>query len=176
MLRKTFHREELKQHFDKTHLDNIWSHLIYQRPYYFQAVWVASGCAQCAQQTLAHGWCKDSAYLRLRNGLITFHWALGDRITNELMSIGQNPMLAALMGIQEPILDTNNVSETVDLQSVLLLTVVRGIAKAQTFMDQELMMMQLIDELNLGKDLMLAAAETAVKVELFRSLEVRHES
>lgn len=168
MIRRRFHREEMKQHFNSGHLDCVWATLTHERPFYYSAVWRTLASQLCKRKLMEEGWCQDEGFTRLRNGLITFQWALGHDLTTELIGIGQIPMLISLMDIETPMLDVDNVNECVDLQAVLLLVATRGIAQAQTFLDPNLFMVTLLDELNLGLDLTSVATETAVRADILK--------
>lgn len=168
MIRRRFHREEIKQHYQPNHLDCVWANLTHDRPYYFTAVWQTLASKFCQLRMSEEGWGQDEGFRRLRNGLITFQWALGHDLTTEVMGIGQIPSLVSLMDIEKPMLDSENVSECVDLQAVLLLVATRGIAYSQTFLDPNLFMVTLLEELDLGSDLTSATTETAVRVDMIK--------
>lgn len=165
--RRQFHIKELKERFDKATLDTSWQTLALTRPGFFKAVWSANQSARCRALCEKHGWSLDEAHYRLRDGLIVFHWAMGNILTDEFMAVGQNHMLVALMDIRQHLLALEEDREYIDLQPVLLLVALRGIAEAQRFEGREEFILRLMREVALPKDLLAVTTEVAIKLGLF---------
>lgn len=164
--RRKFTQNEIRSHFDTENLSIQWGKLYKQAPNFMGMVWQANQSELCAAKAQEKNWSADTCHIRLVEGLTTFHWALGGRITKELVEIGQNPVLCALMDIKEPLLNERLEGDLVDLQAVLLLVATRAVADFQQFEERSLFMIRLLHELELDRGLFEEVCEAAVRVDL----------
>lgn len=166
MKRNLFTVKDITHHFKRENLDGLWSSLVNRRPRYLKLLWSSLSTKECKAKQSEHNWTLDETFLKLRNSLLTFNWVMGARVTEELLFTAQTPMLIALMDVEGPTLNPENQSEYMDLQCIYLLAVLRGISRAQTYMEPENMLVDLINELNLDSDLVEALTGLAVKANL----------
>ena len=167
MLARThFSYSSLIQHYQSDHLQASWSALVTKRPQYFRAVWSATQSCFCQQMALQKAWNLDTLHLHLREGLLTFHWALGERLTTELLAIGQNPMLRSLMTLRESLITEARDVENFDLQTLLLLLVTQEIAQAQTFIAPTVYLQELLEDLYLEREFYTQVETVAVRINL----------
>jgi hypothetical protein len=163
--RKLFNRQEISEQYHMVR--HSWIALSYRLPQLIRMV------HQCRYAPLALDTgtplglvTPDTIGMAMQQGLATFYWALGDRITKELLAIGQLSMIVSLMGIRHALTHTDIEEDEIDLQVVLLLTVLRGISRHQTFEDPALFILKLLDELELDPEFHNKLLHTAISVEL----------
>ena len=166
LARTLFNYGSLIEHYQPDHLQASWSALVRKRPQYFRAVWSATQSCFCQQIALQKVWNLDTLHLNLRDGLLTFHWALGERLTTELLAIGQNPMLRSLMTLRETLIEEASEVNNFDLQTLLLLLVTQEIAQSQTFTSSTVYLQELLEDLHLEKEFYSQVEAIAVRVDL----------
>lgn len=168
--RKEHNRQEIAEHYRTIH--HGWTSLCRRMPAIVTMVSASALTVGTHRKGNELGYVTDQRrHIALQQGITTFNWALGDRITKELLAVGQNPMLTSLMGIRQAFTYTEVTSETVDIQTVLLLTVLRGISQVQYFEDRSLFIIKLLDELELDNEFYNKLVETAISVELVYTRE-----
>lgn len=168
--RKEHNRQEIAEHYRTLH--HGWSSLCRRIPAITQMISACSLTVGAHRKGNELGYVTDHMrHVALQQGITTFNWALGDRITKELLAVGQNPMLTSLMGIRQAFTYTEVEANTVDVQAVLLLTVLRGISQVQNLEDKSLFIIRLLDELELDNEFYDKLVDTAISVELIYKRE-----
>lgn len=166
LARTLFNCGNLIEHYHPDRLQASWSALVTKRPQYFRAVWSATQSCFCQQMALQKSWNLDTLHLNLRDGLLTFHWALGEKLTTELLAIGQNPMLRSLMTLKETLIEEANLVDHFDLQTLLLLLVTQEIAQAQTFVPSTVYLQELLEDLHLEDEFYAQVETIAIRIDL----------
>lgn len=163
--RKLYSRQEISDHYRMIH--HRWTALSRRLPRVVPMV------EQCQATSLAAATgaplglvVPNIQVMAMQQGLATFYWALGDRITKELLAVGQIPMIVSLMGVRHALTYTEVDEDEIDLQVVLLLTALRGISRHQRFEDPAYFILKLLDELELEPEFHNKLLHTAISVEL----------
>jgi hypothetical protein len=156
-------------HYREENIQQAWASLVFKRPFFFRAVWSATQSCNCRVLAKKHCWCIDELHQRLKEGLITFYWVLGESLTTELLQLGQNAMLEVLTTVKEPLLELSPELGPLDLQVVLLLVAIQGITKAQPFESHRECFNSLLKGLPLTPEFYRAALTLAARMGLIES-------
>lgn len=109
---------------------------------------------------------KEKRLVELIGNYYTLKVFLGKEVTRELVHIARYQTLSALFGTRQTFMDEMIPGQQVDLQVVVLLTVVRTIAQSQDFEDPSLFTIRLLEELDINDEFREKAIHTAVSAEL----------
>ena len=150
-------KHQIQEHFCHQRIHQYWEQLVLRQPGYFRFIWECARSPQCCQKAQALKLTPDELHRSLIEGLVTFHWAAGDRITKELIEVGQFPFFISLIEIQTPIIEYIEQSieeacpdqQSVDITTTLIFFVIEQIASEQAIEKDVFFMMRLVDELKL---------------------------
>lgn len=161
--RKLYTHDQLVAFFDRSTMQCYWEGLVKEYPATYKVVWETLPSRLCQGEAARRHWDNSELYLRLREGLSVLHWCLGADVATELIYIGQVPVLAALLGLREDVVDQPALAH-VDLQTHAILKAVKKISDLQVKGDQDILTIASLNDLSIGPSYRDLLVESYIRV------------
>lgn len=151
MVRRDFYQEEIQLIMEEEAVKEMGGLIRSIYPTHFQALLRTYGHRDTIKSIESKGWSDEKGSLEFVRGLVLQHYVLGPDLATQLIYEGQHQTLTSMGFAVEHVLDERNGAYKVDLQTVLLLTIVNALAKSQTAQDPTEYLVSLLEELDLEK-------------------------